>query len=186
MYDRAFIRNGKIVSLFAGEKGWLRDENGKKICSPVSIGYDDGRNKVVAYAERTVNESTTDDRRLQNKSAEVLVNDDSAEKVTTISDKPADEFKQISAAIQFQENMKAIKSGYSQEEIDTWPQQLAEATAYLADPDNAVTPMLTAYAEQAGLTKDALASKIIEKAEAFALAAGEALGRKKKALAIQS
>lgn len=185
-FDRAQIRDGKIVQIFEGEKGWIKDSFGRKKASPVVIGYDDGEDKVLPYSEYTVDKSTTGDRQLQDKSVETIITDETVEKRTTITDKSEQEITEIQAFVQFQESMKLIKAGYTQEEIDTWPQQLEEAKAHIADPADAVTPMLTAYADQAGLTKDALAMQIIEKAEAFALAAGEALGRKKKALSTRN
>ena len=81
---------------------------------------------------------------------------------------------------------------YPQHEIDTWDQQRREAVAYLAwlhtngasttsvttSPD---TPLLTAMATARGWTIDALAVRVLQKAETFAQAGGEILGRQQAA-----
>lgn len=54
---------------------------------------------------------------------------------------------------------KAV-SGISAGEMAGWPIKRAEALAFLADPANAVTPMLTAEAAARGITVAALVGKV--------------------------
>ncbi len=75
--------------------------------------------------------------------------------------------------------LKAVKAGYQDVEIETWDQQMLEAKAYLAD-SNATVPMLDAMAAESGDSKTVLANSIMTKANAFAAAAGAVLGRKRK------
>lgn len=72
-----------------------------------------------------------------------------------------------------------IVSGYSMEEINSWPEQLSEAKSYTADP-TAETPLIDAMISENGETKDAMVLRIIEKANAFSASIGAALGRKQK------
>ena len=65
---------------------------------------------------------------------------------------------------------------YPQHEIDTWDQQRREAVAYQADPSIADTPLLTAMATARGMTVEALAARVLVKAQAFAQAGGAILG----------
>jgi hypothetical protein len=74
-----------------------------------------------------------------------------------------------------------FNSEYSEYERSTFPQQRAEATAYLAD-NTASVPLLNAIATARGITVETLANKIIEKAEAHDIALGTILGKRKKDL----
>ncbi len=63
---------------------------------------------------------------------------------------------------------------YSAQERETWPQQVAEAKAVLADT-NAPTPLLSAIAAGDNIPVTDLATTIIQKADAFSAAAGAVL-----------
>jgi len=77
----------------------------------------------------------------------------------------------------FELAMGELVTGYPEREIASWPQQEKEARAYLADPA-ASTPLLDALAAARGVTKDALAAKIVTKADQFAAAAGALIGKR--------
>lgn len=79
----------------------------------------------------------------------------------------------------FMVEARQLKSGYSQEEIDSFPVQEAEAAAFLADPD-APTPLLDAILAVTGENKADLVSHITGKAAALKVGLGAALGRKRK------
>lgn len=72
-----------------------------------------------------------------------------------------------------------ITEQYTQEERDSWPVQEAEATAWLAD-SSALTPFIDAMIVETGETKLEIATRIKAKADAFKLAVGTALGKKRK------
>ena len=82
----------------------------------------------------------------------------------------------------FEEEIAAVKEGYVEDEIKSWPQQIAEAEAYQADNTSA-TPMLDAMIAATGGTKDELVLRIATNATQYAQAFGEALGKKQKAIA---
>lgn len=73
-----------------------------------------------------------------------------------------------------------LAPNYPQHEIDTWDQQRREAVAYTDDPTTD-TPLLSAMATARGWTVADLASRVLVKAEAFAVAGGEILGRQQAA-----
>jgi len=96
--------------------------------------------------------------------------------------KLAAEVKQglIDTAIsEFIEEAAAMKSGYSQAEIDSWPTQEAEAIAWTLD-NTAETPLLDAILSESGDTKLVLATTINGKAAALKVGVGKAIGRKQK------
>ena len=68
-----------------------------------------------------------------------------------------------------------IAPHYPQHEIDTWDQQLREATAFTADAQASV-PFLAAMATARGWTVTDLAERVLMKAAAFAPAGGEVVG----------
>jgi len=82
----------------------------------------------------------------------------------------------------FEEEIAAIKTGYVEDEIKSWPQQIAEAEAYQAD-NTAVTPLLDAMIAATGGTKDELVLRIATNAAQYATVFGAALGKKQKAIA---
>ena len=71
--------------------------------------------------------------------------------------------------------LRVIKTGYPEAEVQSWPKQEAEARAYAAD-DTAATPLLSAMSAARGVELTVLAAKVIEKADLFALASGWAIG----------
>ncbi|WP_421707095.1 hypothetical protein [Algihabitans sp.] len=68
-----------------------------------------------------------------------------------------------------------IAPNYPQHEIDTWDQQLREATVYTADAQ-APVPLLSAMAAARGWTVQQLAARVMQKAAEFAVSGGEVLG----------
>ena len=68
-----------------------------------------------------------------------------------------------------------IAPNYPQHEIDTWDQQLREATAFTGDAQ-AVVPLLSAMATARGWSVSQLAARVMQKAAEFAVAGGEVLG----------
>ena len=68
-----------------------------------------------------------------------------------------------------------IAPNYPQHEIDTWDQQLREATVFTADAQ-AVVPLLSAMAAARGWSVSQLAARVMQKAAEFAVAGGEVLG----------
>ena len=82
----------------------------------------------------------------------------------------------------FEEEIAAVKEGYTEDEIKSWPQQVAEAEAYQAD-NTAATPLLDAMVSQRGGTKDELVLRIATNATQYAQVFGAALGKKQKAIA---
>ena len=82
----------------------------------------------------------------------------------------------------FEEEIAAVKAGYTEDEIKSWPQQITEAQAYQAD-QTVSTPLLDAIVSQRGGTKDELVLRISTNATQYAQVFGEALGKKQKAIA---
>ena len=82
----------------------------------------------------------------------------------------------------FEKEIAAIKAGYTEDEIKSWSQQVAEAEAYQAD-NTAATPLLDAMVAQRGDTKDELVLRIATNAAQYAQVFGAALGKKQKAIA---
>lgn len=82
----------------------------------------------------------------------------------------------------FEEEISAVKEGYTEDEIKSWPQQVAEAQAYQAD-QTVATPLLDAIVSQRGGTKDELVLRIATNATQYAHVFGVALGKKQKAIA---
>lgn len=82
----------------------------------------------------------------------------------------------------FEEEIAAVKEGYTEDEIKSWPQQVAEAEAYQAD-NTAATPLLDAMIAATGGTKDELVLRIATNATQYAQVFGAALGKKQKAIA---
>lgn len=82
----------------------------------------------------------------------------------------------------FEEEIAAIKEGYTEDEIKSWDQQLSEAIAYQND-QTAQTPLLDAILTNRGGTKDELVLRIATNAMQYADVFGKALGKKQKAIA---
>ena len=64
-------------------------------------------------------------------------------------------------------------------EVTTWPKQESEARAYLLNNESH-TPLIYSIAEERKCTKDYLVEKIIEKADAYAIAVGTLTGVRQK------
>lgn len=73
----------------------------------------------------------------------------------------------------------AIRAGYPEGEVLSWPKQEAEARAFVADA-NAPTPLLDALATARELNKAELAARVIAKADAFAALSGQLIGRRQR------
>lgn len=73
----------------------------------------------------------------------------------------------------------ALVSTYPPSEVASFPKQETEARAWLAD-NAAVTPLLDSLAESRGMAKAELVDKVIIKADSFAVASGEIIGKRQK------
>lgn len=71
----------------------------------------------------------------------------------------------------------AIRAGYPESEVLSWPKQEAEARAFVADA-GAVTPLLDALADARAVPKAELAARVIAKADAFAAISGALIGKR--------
>ena len=90
-------------------------------------------------------------------------------KATTLSD----------ASDDYEKSVAAMTKGVPQSEKDTWTKQEAEARGYLVDPLSA-TPFIDSLSTARGITKEYLVPKIIEKADAYAVALGTLTGVRQK------
>jgi len=99
---------------------------------------------------------------------------------------PADETAQLEAAkkerlelinSECDKALLAIKSSYPDGEVESWPQQVKEAEAFLADQQVPV-PLLEAIATSRGLTVTDLAARVLTKADLFARASGVIIGKR--------
>ena len=75
----------------------------------------------------------------------------------------------------YQREIALITSGTPISEISTWTKQESEARAYLLD-SNALTPFIDAICLARDCDKSYLVGKIIEKADAYAIAVGTLTG----------
>lgn len=80
---------------------------------------------------------------------------------------------------EFNKRIAAVKTGYTQEEIDSWSKQEKEARDYVADPVNASVPLITGIASSRGLALADFAALVILKADAYAAIVGPLIGKKK-------
>ena len=79
----------------------------------------------------------------------------------------------------YQKEISLITSGIQTSEISTWTKQESEARAYLLD-SNASTPFIDAICLARDCDKSYLVGKIIEKADAYAIAVGTLTGIRQK------
>ncbi len=79
-----------------------------------------------------------------------------------------------------QKAVAALAADYPDSEVQSWPQQVKEATALSADPQ-ADAPLLTAIATARGLPAAELASRVMGKMNAYAGASGALIGRRQAA-----
>ncbi len=77
----------------------------------------------------------------------------------------------------FDKEMYIISSKYPDAEKLSWDKQEKEARAYLID-STSPTPMLDAIATARDIDKTTLARKIVEKADAYSVAVGQAIGKR--------
>lgn len=77
----------------------------------------------------------------------------------------------------YEADIAAIKRGYPDSEVLSWPKQESEARAFLASA-SAATPLLDSLAGARGLSKADLATRVIAKADAFAQLSGALIGRR--------
>ncbi len=80
------------------------------------------------------------------------------------------------AEAEFRAAIASIKSGYTDDERETWDQQKSEAQALVLD-ESAATPMIDGMAEERGVARRDIAERILAKADVYDRAAGRALGR---------
>ena len=73
--------------------------------------------------------------------------------------------------------LATLKAGYPEGEVQSWERQIAEAMALQADPE-AATPLLDGIAAARGITRDDLVGCVLVKAELFAVASGQIIGRR--------
>lgn len=76
-------------------------------------------------------------------------------------------------------SFSVITSPYPKQEVDTWPNQYAEAWALQSDP-NAYTPTLSVIAFEYGIAVPVLATSVLQKAAAYTVASGQIIGKRKK------
>lgn len=76
-----------------------------------------------------------------------------------------------------QKAVAALAKDYPDSEVQSWPQQVKEATALSADPQ-ADAPLLTAIATVRGLPVAELASRVLDKTNAYAAASGVLIGQR--------
>ncbi len=81
---------------------------------------------------------------------------------------------------EFQKAVAALAKDYPDSEVQSWPQQVKEATALSADPQ-ADAPLLTAIATARGLPVAELASRVLDKMNAYASASGVLIGQRQAA-----
>ena len=74
----------------------------------------------------------------------------------------------------------ALAKDYPDSEVQSWPQQVKEAMALSADPQ-ADAPLLTAIATARGLPVAELASRVLDKTNAYASASGVLIGQRQAA-----
>lgn len=80
--------------------------------------------------------------------------------------------------------IKVVGRIYTQQEQQTWPEQVQEAVEYLADPQNTVTPFLGARASARKITVEQMANKVLEKRNQHKQAVGAILAAQDKLLAM--
>ena len=73
--------------------------------------------------------------------------------------------------------LSQFKDGYPEGEVQSWERQFTEAVAWQANPA-APTPTLDGIATARGITRDDLVGRVLVKAELFAVASGQIIGRR--------
>lgn len=80
--------------------------------------------------------------------------------------------------------LQLIARPYTQQERETWAQQVLEANAVLAD-GNAAAPLLALLAAADGVAVSAMAETVLQKAATFSTAAGAILAAQRTLVAMQ-
>lgn len=80
---------------------------------------------------------------------------------------------------EFTSSVNNLTSSIPSSEISTWVKQESEARAWLID-NNVSTPLVDAICTSRGVDKAYLVNKIIEKADAYAIAIGTLTGERQK------
>lgn len=75
--------------------------------------------------------------------------------------------------------ISTLAASYPEREVQSWPQQINEAEAMLADPA-ASTPLLDALAQHRGIDRLQLAARVRDKAVLFAAASGAIIGARQR------
>lgn len=78
-------------------------------------------------------------------------------------------------AAEYEARMQVIAAAYPPSERESWPVQMQEAQALLAD-SQATTPWIDAAAQARGLTRHELATRIAAKNDAYRLVSGTLTG----------
>lgn len=73
--------------------------------------------------------------------------------------------------------LSQLKDGYPEGEVQSWERQFVEAVAWQANPA-ASTPTLAGIATARGITRDDLVGRVLVKANLFAIASGQIIGRR--------
>lgn len=79
------------------------------------------------------------------------------------------------------QELNVIKAGYPRGEVDSWLKQEQQARLFingLSESTPPSVPLLTAIAAERGITVELLATKIIEKADAFEVLSGTLIGKR--------
>lgn len=107
--------------------------------------------------------------------AKALIDNPPAPPPPTLEQAKASKLIKINRACSLELN--AVKSGYPNDEVQSWGKQETEARAYVAD-NTAPTPLLSALATARGVPLVLLAAKVIEKSDLFATVSGTAIGKR--------
>lgn len=92
------------------------------------------------------------------------------------------EYRKAEIRAEGDRRLKLLASPYMDGERETWANQMKEAEAYLFDPVNTQTPMLSAMAAARGITIPDLVGKVWENVTLFRQASGQILGLQQKLL----
>lgn len=74
----------------------------------------------------------------------------------------------------------ALTADYPQLEKDTWPTQNEQASAWVADPQNAATPWIDRAAAERGIAREEYLRRTLVKAEQFKILSAFLTGRRQR------
>lgn len=80
---------------------------------------------------------------------------------------------------QCNEAIGQLVADYPEREVQSWPQQVSEATALQSNPDAQAT-LLDMIAAQRGAPRQELAARVLQKATLFAAASGQLIGMRQR------